>query len=512
VGEGVYAAFWPLISALIDSFAVRGRLDGTPVALALEREGRPETVLSFPGKVLADPRGRRLYISDSNHHRIVAVDLESGQVRAVAGSGVRGFRDGSFDGAAFAYPQGMALSPEGGLLYVADAGNHAIRQLDLHAERVSTVAGTGERAYVGPHRSGKALEVALNSPWDVALEGRWLYVAMAGAHQLWVIDLGRGSVRSWVGSSLEGVQDGPPDQAALAQPSGLALDGAGRLYFVDAESSTVRWVELASGQVHTLAGGTADLFQYGDLDGLGPAARLQHPLDAVHHKGWVYVADSYNHKIKRIEIRSGAVETLWGSKPAWRDGRDPLFFEPGGLDAAVGRLYVADTNNHAVRVIDLESGETHTLALKGVEWFPLVGETQPAIRDVRLAPLRAAAGEGAIRFDVRLAEGYKVNEWAPSTLYWQVEGDIAVLPGEAKASFSGTDLPLPIPVLWKEGRGSWTGLLTLYYCRISAQGICLVERARIVAPMEVVGDGPTVIDVLYLAGDEKPGLSRNPRP
>ncbi len=166
--------------------------------------------------------------------------------------------------------------------------------------------------------------------------------------------------------------------ATFAQPSGLAIDGD-TLYVADAEANIIRAVALPpTNTVTTLAGG--DLFEFGDVDAKGDKARLQHPLGVAVHEGRVYIADTYNHKIKVLDPKTGAVTTVAGTGQAGHtDGpaAGARFFEPGGLsvapstraDARSGQgatLYVADTNNHAIRAIDLASGVVKTLALEGL--------------------------------------------------------------------------------------------------------------------------------------------------
>src|SRR5207244_3926799 len=152
--------------------------------LARFRE-RGDSPLFFPGKVLADAAGGRLFIADSTHHRIVITDLEGKKI-ASAGTGEPDKTDGPFDKATFNDPQGLALRGE--TLYVADRRNHLIRALDLKAGTVKTIAGTGEQGY-DRRRGGPALQVGLNSPWDLYLHGDSLYIAMAGHHQIWTLDL-----------------------------------------------------------------------------------------------------------------------------------------------------------------------------------------------------------------------------------------------------------------------------------------------------------------------------------
>ena len=194
-----------------------------------------ETPLSFPGKVLADGDSKRLFVADSNHHRIVIASLEDDSLVDVVGSGHKGLGDGPFDVATFNQPQGLAL--DGDILYVADTGNHALRKVDLKKKRVTTLAGTGTQAGVFALPDARKVP-QLNSPWDVLVHDGTLYIAMAGPHQIWRMDLETGEIGPWAGSGVEARIDGPAAQAALAQPSGLATDGK-KLYFADSEASAL---------------------------------------------------------------------------------------------------------------------------------------------------------------------------------------------------------------------------------------------------------------------------------
>jgi hypothetical protein len=245
-------------------------------------------------------------------------------------------------------------------LYVADTENHAIRAIALESGAVTTLAGTGEQALragaAGPGRS-----TALSSPWDLALDGRLLYIAMAGTHQIWSLDLDTGAVAPFAGTGREGLLDGPLDQAWFAQSSGLALVD-GHLYVADSEVSAVRDIDLRSKIVTTIVG--EDLFVFGDQDGEGDAVRLQHPLGITARSGVLWLADSYNHKIKRLEPRRRGVTTWLGSGAAGRAdglGRSASFREPGGVCAGADGLYIADTNNHRIAVADWATGTVRTL-------------------------------------------------------------------------------------------------------------------------------------------------------
>jgi hypothetical protein len=260
----------------------------------------------------------------------------------------------------------MAL--KGDTLYVADRKNHLIRALNLKEETVATVAGTGRQ---GDNREfgGAALRTSLNSPWDLLLRGDLLYIALAGHHQIWTLDLPKAQLEPYAGNGAERIVDGAfAGRSSFAQPSGLASDGK-VLYVADSEGSVVRAVGLdGKGDVKTIIGYECreNLFDFGDKDGIGEAVRLQHALGVAFHDGKLYIADTYNSKIKVVDTAKWSCKTLLGGeREGWLAG--PLFNEPGGLSFAGNKMYVADTNAHRIRVVDLSTKKVSTLKLQGVE-------------------------------------------------------------------------------------------------------------------------------------------------
>jgi thiol-disulfide isomerase/thioredoxin len=354
--EGVYEALDFAVDRLVKYHRAKGTLVERPVHFDLEQSRTTETPLRFPGKVLAHAESNRLFIADSNHNRIVITSLD-GKLIDVIGTGAVGSADGTFDQATFFRPQGMALS--GDLLFVADTENHMVRRADLAARTVSTVAGVGVQGRSRSFEPQPATKTALNSPWDLWLHDGNLYIAMAGPHQLWVWKAKTNEVAAYAGSGHEDIEDGVLIQASFAQPSGLASDGDW-LFVADSEGSSIRAVPLIpEKQVWTVVG-TADLpagrlFEFGDIDGKNGEARLQHPLGVAFHNGLLYVADTYNNKIKVIDPDERSCTTLLGDTEPGSTDNPPRFDEPSGLSAARDVLYVADTNNHAIRVIDLKA-------------------------------------------------------------------------------------------------------------------------------------------------------------
>lgn len=361
--EGKYDILDQAIGNLVKIYRAKKLLNERPLRFARAHESG-NSPLFFPGKVLGDERSRRIFIADSTHHRIVITDLDGRKI-AIAGTGEAGQADGSFAKAQFNNPQGMAL--RGDTLYVADCKNHLIRLLDLKAGTVRTVAGTGRQGHADRRQGGPALQTGLNSPWDLCLVGQTLYIAMAGCHQIWSFDLTRDDVAPYAGYGAEAVQDGPLADACFAQPSGITTDGK-FLYVADSEGSAIRRVPLGGqGNVTTLIGNPDvrdSLFLFGDVDGIGDRARLQHPLGLAYHDGLIYVADTYNDKIKVVDPVKRSSTAWMGDADGWLTG--PVFSEPGGLSFAGTKLYVADTNAHRIRVVDLKTKALGTLPLEGV--------------------------------------------------------------------------------------------------------------------------------------------------
>ncbi len=362
-GEGNYSDLDKAITRLVEKHRKDKTLDERPLHFQLEHE--LDQPLNFPGKVLADAKSNRLFIADSTNHRIVITDLAGNKID-IAGAGTPGNVDGPFESAKFNDPQGMALKDD--VLFVADRKNHEIRALNLKSKTVSTVAGTGAQDRENRFMGGPARTTGMNSPWDLLFgpDGR-LYIAMAGHHQIWTLDLATKRLEKYAGSGRENILDEYVDYANFAQPSGLTTDGK-ELFVADSEVSAVRAVPFGGrGLVRTIVG--QGLFVFGDVDGKGPSVRLQHALAVQYVDGKLYVADTYNSKIKVLDPQTGDCTTFVGGEPeGWLSG--PTLNEPGGLSYANGKLFVADTNGHRIRVVDLKSKDVSTLRLKGVPAVP----------------------------------------------------------------------------------------------------------------------------------------------
>ncbi|GJP46592.1 hypothetical protein CLOM_g5865 [Closterium sp. NIES-68] len=380
-GEGNRQLFDGLIAASLEYYGAKGALSDAPIPLALERSKDQRVLASplrFPGKLASDLANGRLFLSDSNNHRIVVTDLQGNFLAQIGGAG-DGLVDGSFEEAQFNRPQGVAYDPSRNLLFVADTENHALRQVDLVGETVTTVAGDGRKGqdYKG---GARGREQPLNSPWDVELtaDRAAVMVAMAGQHQIWRFDLDTGRCVAFSGSGYERNQNGRfASDTAYAQPSALSLaPGGSEMYVADSESSALRALNLQTGGSRLITGGDANfaenLFKFGDRDGSTSRALLQHPLGALSlADGTVLVADSYNHKIKLVDPTRGSVVTLAGTGSAGvRDGpgAQAQLSEPAGLaHGPDGTVFIADTNNSLIRCLHLPSASSPTALLSTLD-------------------------------------------------------------------------------------------------------------------------------------------------
>jgi DNA-binding beta-propeller fold protein YncE len=496
-GEGNYEVIDEAIAKTVADFRKRGELNEQPLKLVLERAKVGDLPLAFPGKVLADAHNDRLFIADSNHNRIVITKLDGTLVETI-GTGERAAVDGPFEKATFYRPQGMALDDD--TLYIADTENHLIRKVDLKARTVETIAGTGRQS-TEYFKEGPGRSVGLNSPWDLQLAGRTLYIAMAGPHQIWKLDLDKDQVSTFAGSGREARIDGELLKSGFAQPSGITTDGKS-LYVADSESNIIRQIDLAKGQVDTLVGG--DLFEFGDVDATGDDVRLQHPLGVISVGDKVLIADTYNHKIKELDPLKRKVTTLFGTgKPGQADGTSASFYEPGGLSVANGKLYVADTNNHAIRVIDLKTRETMTLRINGLMPPQAIevssNNSAPNAEEQKvLAQKVRARSEATLILNVDLPAGHHLNPAAPQRYSVTVDNAkvIAVAEKNAQRSDKKLTLPIRVPIQALEmGAAKVRAQATLIYCRDDNTGTCRIKTLVWNVPVEVVNDAAATTEL-----------------
>ncbi|KAF3453098.1 hypothetical protein FNV43_RR03532 [Rhamnella rubrinervis] len=465
------------------------------IPLRLEKDNDPRlftSPLKFPGKLAVDVLNNRLFISDSNHNRIVVTDL-----------------DGNFI---------VQIGSSGGRIKIWE--NHALREIDFVNESVHTLAGNGTKGsdYKGG-KKGIFFFQLLNSPWDVCFVpvDEKVYIAMAGQHQIWEHNTLDGITRAFSGDGYERNLNGSSSTStSFAQPSGISLSpDMTEIYVADSESSSIRALDLKTGGSRLLAGGdpvfSDNLFKFGDHDGIGSEVLLQHPLGVICTKdGQVYIADSYNHKIKKLDPASRKVSTLAGTgKAGFKDGTalSAQLSEPSGIiESENGRLYIADTNNNVIRYLDVKKEEAQllTLELKGVQ--PPVQKSRAMKRLRRrltsdtqtIAVEGSSSSEGNLSIKISVPEEYHFSKEAHSKFSVETEPENAMVvdPLDGYLSPEGSAV---IHFMRSSPSASIVRInCKVYYCK--EDEVCLYQSLLFEVPFqgEVAESTPAEITVSYL--------------
>lgn len=347
----------------------KGKTKKSGVTRGTEINSFEQGLLVFPSFVETDSEFA-LFISESRGHRIVQTDFNDTFEQAI-GTGKPGYKDGDINTAEFNHPTGLAFHPVDSLLFISDTGNDVIRRCDLKTGEVITVLGNGQRPSEIPEMVVEKLN-GINHPTGLELIGDQLYIAMTGWNQIWKYDINSGIATPIAGSGEVGLEDGKGMEAKLAEPYDLTHDPDGVVYFTERQSNAVRM--LKKGKVTTLLG--TGLFEFGDVDGKSKDALLQAPAGIAYHDETLYVADQLNHKIKAIDPYNGRTETFMGAGEAgFFDGAvsQTRFNSPSGVCVLRDHLFVADKYNHALRKISLRDEYIETYAFKNLDQMPMQG-------------------------------------------------------------------------------------------------------------------------------------------
>jgi DNA-binding beta-propeller fold protein YncE len=487
------------LDAFVGTLLEEARGEGTLARAPLRLEAPPPAppgILSFPGKVIALPDDR-IAVSDSAHHRVLVLDLQ-GRVERVIGSGIPGLSDGPTTEACFRYPQGLAFDAGADTLLVADTGNHAVRAVHFSRRIVRTLAGTGELGRGVPRGAAPAREVALRSPWDLVVAGDYLLIAMAGAHQIWAFDSREGTIGVLAGSGRESIEDAGFPEAAFAQPSGLALAGT-RVYLADSETSAVRYLDLGTGEVRTLVG--TGLFDFGDQDGPGRTARLQHPMGIAHGPAGLFVADTYNDKIKAVDEATGEVRTVFAG------AGDVTLREPAGICLlADGRLVVADTNHHRLVLVGPEGRSARVLEVRGapveVRGAKTVAAGGPVPADAGggvsvLDMATVGAGDLTLRLRLEPPEGFTLAEGSRVSVLVKASPPLSAPAGDQGFTVEGRRRAVPVVLRSGSGAGESAVDVTVevVLCSHGDGAACWPVHAAYRQPLRIVAaDAPVTVE------------------
>ena len=336
--------------------------------------GQVDNFLARLGK-LSRPRGLavqgfgHVFIADYGHNLIRQVSSFSGGITTQAGTGEGGDSgDGErATGARLGYPVGVAVD-DSGSIYIADTYNHRIRKVEAGTGTISTVAGTGRFGFgddVGD--GGPATEAMLGHPHDVAIDVAGnLYISDRSGSRIRKVDAGTGTISTIAGTGgrfAHGYSGdgGPATEAKLRFPVGVAVDSAGNVYIADTLNSRVRKVDATTGTISTIAG--TGRFGYGGDGAPATEAMLGHPEGvAVDAAGNVLIADTVSYRIRKVDACTGTISTIAGTGMIGNsaDGVPATEARLGAPnDVAIagnGRIYISDRVNHRIRVLIPDSG------------------------------------------------------------------------------------------------------------------------------------------------------------
>jgi DNA-binding beta-propeller fold protein YncE len=304
--------------------------------------------------------GGNLYFSDTGNHRIRRVDAGSGTITTMAGDGVKGFAGdgGPATRARLDEPYGVAVDAARNV-YFADRLNRRVRRVDGRTGLITTLAGDGSKTFSGD--GGPAASAGLVEPNGVALDGpgQRLYIADVADHRVRVVDLASGTIATFAGTGKgkhEG-DGGPAVKASIAGARAVDVGPDGTVFILERQGNTLRAVDPRTGLIATRAGTGAK--GYSGDGGLAGAATFNGPKElAVDAAGNVFLVDTENHAIRRIDARTGTITTVAGSGRAGGGGDDgpstaaELNRPHGVAVAADGAIWIGDTNNHRVRRVD----------------------------------------------------------------------------------------------------------------------------------------------------------------
>ncbi len=313
----------------------------------------------FPEGIATD--GVYLYVCDAGNHVIRKVEINSGTVTTLAGKrGQSGYKDGTGVNALFKAPSGITILDS--VLYVADTDNHLIRSVNKDSGNVTTIAGTES---VSGDTDGSGTSAQFNFPFGITNDGEYLYIADTYNYTIRRLDLQTGDVITLAGKAGEyGSSDGLLTDARFFYPSDLTVKG-GELFIADLGNDVIRVIDLSQGTVNTIAGTSR---VYGSDDGPVGIGKFNSPVDLVVIGDYLYVTDMENNSIRSVNISTGEIATFAGA-PSYTGAADDTadksrFSTPGGIAIEGSALYIADTFNHTIRKVDAETGVVTTIAGK----------------------------------------------------------------------------------------------------------------------------------------------------
>lgn len=424
---------------LLEEARLRRALNETPPPLAPERDALKEGPLLFPTDVLFDAALGRLMISDTGHHRVVAVTTW-GRAKTVVGLGVPFFADGAFTEAAFSFPEGLASSDSD--LFVADTGHRMIRRLSFKRKQVLT--------YASGHQIG--------APRGLASTADTLYSANPANHSVDAVDLALGHFYRFAGTGEAGTKDGLVAAATLEAPSAVAAVG-GDLWVADSKAASLRRIPLKAPALETPA-----------LS--GPGAPLVRPVALAALGDRLLVADAGDGRVKLFDPKSGRLTVF-------ADG----LLQPSGVTVMKREVIVADTGRSRLLRFSADGrprGELRVRNLRPAPAGPPLVDAPPRSPEQTVTPQPVRSGEqSGLTLDFQLPAGYHLNPRAPIVYFVsETRGNIRLVEATRKGVVFSPKRPIEILFTTDGIRSEIILNVDLYYCRDDDKGVCLAASKR----------------------------------
>jgi len=452
-------------------------LNRKSVPLSLEKYDTLGNVLSFPTKISyvkeftykTHKKLPALFIANSAQNNIIVSSL-SGKIITRIGSGDAMLSDGNFSTSSFNRPQGLEFNKN--KLYVADAGNHAIRVVDFKTEKVSTLIGNGSKGSVFKFNGKKAAkDMQLYFPSDIELRNSKLIISNIGSNQILSYDIKKDNLLIIAGNGESKSVDGKYPDNSLSKPTDIAIHG-GEIYFLDSSTSTLRHIDKDN-NVKTLMGNPLEI--RGFKDGILGEGMLQNPTGLDVDETGVYIADSFNHAIRKYSFTNKRLNTLTGGKVASDIGaqNDTKFDEPSGIFVTSSQLFIVDSNNN--RIVETNR---HNLVSKIIDIVPQLRLPKKSfleyLPNLQLSEKVALASNSKITIEIDISKNWKLNEIAPSFINLlritdKNEADLV-------ASFDWQEISLKkitLPKLKSNKRYILQGVI--YHCENKKNALCFVK-------------------------------------
>ena len=435
--------------------------------------------LSQPGGLVFDSAGN-LFVADAGNHRVRQVAVSTSIITTVVGSGSADFSGDGGPATTANIQSSEGVSVDGlDNLFIADTGNHRIRRVDAATDIITTVAGRETASFSGD--GGRATSATMSLPDDVARDSQGnLFIADTGNHRVRRVDGGTGVITTIAGDGNARFSGdfGPGILASLRSPEGVAVDSKGNILIGDTLNSRIRRVDAASGVIRTIAGDGSFAFR-GDN---GPAfnASLRRPRGiVVDSQDNIYIADSENHRVRKIAASNGFITTVAGNGVGGYSGDGgsatgaSLLFPEGVAVDSQGNVYIADTGNHRIRRVDGATSVITTVAGDGTAGYS--GDGGPAEAASLQSPEGIdVTGQGVLLIGDTLNDRVRVVD--PTT------GSISTIAGNGIFALTGDNGPATSASLrWPRGLVS-DSQGSVFFADTFNDRVRMVEAVAVAAP------------------------------